>query len=105
MHKNFAKYAGIMLILLATYYAPNYAGIIGASLAGNLTTRQIFGRGNVQTHEISNVLGNVTPCGIYSIQIYSSIDIVNSTLTFPVHFHADFWSGKITFFPCVNNAP
>ena len=32
MHKNFAYYADIMLMLLATYYAPNYAGIIGAGL-------------------------------------------------------------------------
>ena len=32
MHKNFAYYAGIMLILLATYYAPNYADMIGAGL-------------------------------------------------------------------------
>ena len=67
--------------------------------AGNLTTRQIFGRGNVQTYEISNVLGNVTTCDIYGIQVYSRFDIVNSTVTFPVHFHADFWSGNVTFFP------
>ena len=32
MQKNCAYYAGIMPMLLATYYAPNYAGIIGAGL-------------------------------------------------------------------------
>ena len=63
--------------------------------------RQIFGRGNVQTHEISNVLGNVTTCDIYGIQVYSRFGIVNSTVTFPVHFHADFWSGNVTF-SCVS---
>ena len=66
-----------------------------------LTTRQIFGRGNVQTHEIFNVLGNVTTCDIYGIQVYSRFDIVNSTVTFPVHFHTDFWSRNVTFFPVI----
>ena len=32
------------------------------------------------------------------IQVYSRFDIINSTVTFPVHFHADFWSGNVTFF-------
>ena len=35
------------------------------------------------------------------MQVYSRFDIVNSTVTFPVHFHADFWSGNVTFFSCV----
>ena len=37
-----------------------------------LTTCQLFGRGNVQTHEIS---GNVTKCNIYGVQVYSRFDI------------------------------
>ena len=53
----------------------------------------MFGRGNIQTHEISIVLN------IYSVQVYSRFDIVNSTVTFPVHFHTDFWSRNVTFFP------
>ena len=53
----------------------------------------------ISRHEISNVLGNVTTCDIYGIQVYSRFDIVNSTMTFPVHFHTDFWSGNIIFFP------
>ena len=48
MHKKFAYYAGIMLMLLATYYAPNYAGIIGAGLAGIIKLLQ-----NLDIHKAS----------------------------------------------------
>jgi len=34
-HKNFSHYASIMLSALGTYYAQNYAGIIGGSLVTN----------------------------------------------------------------------
>ena len=74
MHKKFACYAGIMLMLLATYYAPNYASIIGAGLEGDMTNmidRHKYSKGHSRLSIINWCL--LDPKGMWSIPSCSII--------------------------------